>query len=49
MADKLDQAVENGADIFGGIDLIEKISNTKINFDILIASPGHDATLQQKY
>ena len=37
--DKLDQAKENGADIFGGIDLIEKISNTKINFDILIASP----------
>ena len=37
--DKHDDAKSNGADLVGSDDLIETISNSKIQFDILIASP----------
>ncbi len=37
--DKLDEARSNGADIVGSEDLIETISKSKIDFDILIATP----------
>ena len=37
--EKFNDAKENGADLFGGVELIEEISTNKINFDILIASP----------
>ena len=37
--EKLNDAKENGADLSGGVELIEEISSNKINFDILIASP----------
>ena len=36
---KISDAKDNGADLFGGEELIEKISSSKINFDLLIASP----------
>ena len=37
--EKINDAKENGADLSGGVELIDEISNNKINFDILIASP----------
>ncbi len=37
--EKQDDAKKSGADIVGGDDLIEKISSSKIDFDILIATP----------
>ena len=37
--EKINDAKENGADLLGGVELIEDISSNKINFDILIASP----------
>lgn len=37
--DQYINAKEGGADFFGGEDLIEKIINEKINFDLLIATP----------
>ena len=37
--EKLIDAKENGADLSGGVELIEEISSNKINFDVLIASP----------
>ena len=37
--DKHNDAKTNGADIVGSDDLIENISKSKINFDILIATP----------
>ena len=37
--DKHNDAKTNGADIVGSDDLIENISRSKINFDILIATP----------
>tara|TARA_B100001057_G_scaffold56055_1_gene49697 strand:- start:3756 stop:4445 length:690 start_codon:yes stop_codon:yes gene_type:complete len=37
--DKIIEAKENGADLFGGVEMIDTISSNKINFDILIASP----------
>ena len=37
--DKHNEAKTNGADIVGSDDLIETISKSKINFDILIATP----------
>ena len=37
--EKLNDAKENGADLSGGVELIEEISSNKIKFDILIASP----------
>ena len=37
--EKLVDAKENGADLSGGVELIEEISSNKINFDVLIASP----------
>ena len=37
--DKRNDAKNNGADLFGGDDLIETISNSKIAFDVLIATP----------
>tara|TARA_Y200000002_G_scaffold39954_1_gene29125 strand:+ start:1249 stop:1938 length:690 start_codon:yes stop_codon:yes gene_type:complete len=37
--ESMNDAKENGADILGGVELIEEISSNKINFDILIASP----------
>ena len=37
--EKINDAKENGADLMGGVELIEDISSNKINFDILIASP----------
>ncbi len=36
---KISEAKDNGADIYGGNEVIESISSSKINFDILIASP----------
>ena len=36
---KINDAKENGADLLGGVELIDDISSNKINFDILIASP----------
>ena len=36
---KISEAKDNGADIYGGNEIIESISSSKINFDILIASP----------
>ena len=45
--DKLDQAKNNGADLFGGNDLIENISNSKVNFDVLIASPDMMSALSK--
>ena len=36
---KISEAKDNGADIYGGNEIIESISSGKINFDILIASP----------
>ena len=36
---KISEAKDNGADIYGGNEVIESISLSKINFDILIASP----------
>ena len=36
---KQEDANQNGADLVGGDELIEKIKSTKIDFDILIASP----------
>ena len=38
--EKINDAKENGADLLGGVELIDDISSNKINFDILIASPG---------
>ena len=37
--EKINDAKENGADLPGGVELIDDISSNKINFDILIASP----------
>ena len=37
--EKINDAKENGADLPGGVELIEEISSNKIKFDILIASP----------
>ncbi len=37
--EKINDAKENGADLPGGVELIEEISSNKLNFDILIASP----------
>ena len=37
--EKINDAKENGADLSGGVELIDEISSNKINFDILIASP----------
>ena len=37
--EKINDAKENGADLMGGVELIDDISSNKINFDILIASP----------
>ena len=37
--DKLDEAKNNGADTFGGKEMIETISSNKFDFDVLIASP----------
>ncbi|MDC3178576.1 50S ribosomal protein L1, partial [Pelagibacteraceae bacterium] len=37
--DKQNDAKNNGADLVGNDDLIEIISKSKINFDILIATP----------
>ena len=37
--EKINDAKENGADLFGGVELIDEISTNKIRFDILIASP----------
>ena len=37
--EKINDAKENGADLLGGVELIDDISSNKINFDILIASP----------
>ncbi len=37
--EKHDDANNNGADIVGGDELIEKISSSKIEFDIIIATP----------
>ena len=36
--EKINDAKENGADLLGGVELIDDISSNKINFDILIAS-----------
>ncbi len=36
---KLTEAKENGADMVGGKEFIDSLSTSKINFDILIASP----------
>ncbi len=37
--DKQNDAKDNGADLFGGTELIDSISSNKIEFDLLIASP----------
>ena len=37
--DKHDEAKSNGADLVGSDDLIETISKSKIEFDVLIATP----------
>ena len=37
--EKQNDAKNNGADLVGGKELIDDISNNKINFDILIATP----------
>ena len=37
--DKQNEAKENSADIIGGNELIESIKSSKIDFDIIIASP----------
>ena len=37
--EKVNDAKENGADLLGGVELIDDISSNKINFDILITSP----------
>ncbi len=37
--DKLQEAKDNGADLCGGVEIIESITSNKINFDILIATP----------
>ena len=37
--EKQNDAKDNGADQVGGIELIDQIATSKINFDILIASP----------
>tara|TARA_B100000575_G_scaffold79511_1_gene62198 strand:- start:102 stop:791 length:690 start_codon:yes stop_codon:yes gene_type:complete len=37
--DKINAAKENGADFFGGSEIIEKISLNNLDFDVLIASP----------
>ena len=37
--EKINDAKENGADLLGGLELIDDISSNKLNFDILIASP----------
>ena len=37
--EKIKDANENGADLVGGLELIEEISSNKIKFDILISSP----------
>ena len=37
--EKNNEAKANGADLVGGTDIIDKISSSKINFDILISTP----------
>ncbi|MDC3131809.1 50S ribosomal protein L1 [Pelagibacteraceae bacterium] len=37
--EKINDAKENGADLFGGNELIDTISSNKISFDVLITSP----------
>ena len=38
--EKVDEAKKNGADIAGSQDLLDKISNGKLNFDKLICTPA---------
>tara|TARA_B100001057_G_scaffold360002_1_gene362275 strand:+ start:420 stop:1106 length:687 start_codon:yes stop_codon:yes gene_type:complete len=38
--EKVDEAKKNGADISGSQDLLDKISNGKLDFDKLICTPG---------
>ncbi len=38
--EKVDDAKKNGADIVGSQDLLDKISNGKLDFDKLICTPG---------
>ena len=40
--EKVEEAKKNGADIAGSQDLLDKISNGKLNFDKLICTPGND-------
>jgi len=42
---KIKEAIDNGADITGGNEIIENISNNKIEFDILISSPDMMSSL----
>tara|TARA_B100001564_G_C20474863_1_gene594325 strand:+ start:71 stop:757 length:687 start_codon:yes stop_codon:yes gene_type:complete len=39
-ADKIEEAKQSGAEIFGSDDLIEKIAASKFNFQKLICTPG---------
>ncbi len=42
---KLKEAIENGADITGGNEIVENISSNKIDFDILISTPDMMSSL----
>ena len=39
-SDKIDEAKKSGADLVGSEDLIDQISSGKLNFSILICTPG---------
>jgi large subunit ribosomal protein L1 len=43
--DKAKEALESGADIVGDDDLAQQVSNGKINFDLLIATPDMMPTI----
>ena len=38
--EKVDEAKKNGADIAGSTDLLDQISNGKLNFEKLVCTPG---------